>query len=70
MSNRHNRHKPSLCVTCVDHSERHKRHTPLEGVTTVTVVDLVPMPLFDSGAVTVILTLAFSLPKNRGKNHG
>jgi hypothetical protein len=70
MSNRHNRHKPSLCVTCADHSERHKRHTPLGGVTTVTVVDKVPMVTLYSGPVTVVSTLAFSLPKNWGKNHG
>ena len=33
-------------------------------------LQMVPMPPFDSGAVTVVLTLAFSLPKNRGENHG
>jgi hypothetical protein len=70
MTNRHERHNPSLCVTCADHSERHKRHTPLGGVTTVTVVDMVPMPPFNSGYGTGVGTVSFSLPKNRGKDHG
>lgn len=50
--NRHTRHNPSLCVTCAGQTYRHKRHTPLEGVTTVTLTDLVPMPPFMSGGRT------------------
>lgn len=61
MSNRHNRHKPSLCVTCADHSERHKRHTPLGGVTTVTVVGMVPMPPFLSAGGVAGGGYAFAL---------
>jgi hypothetical protein len=61
MGNRHKRHKPSLCVACADHSERHKRHTPLGGVTTVTVVDMVPMPLFLSAGGVAGGGYAFAL---------
>lgn len=53
MSNRHERHTPSLCVTSAGQSDRHERHTPLGGVTTVTLArldaDLVPMPRLERG---------------------
>lgn len=68
--NRHTRHNPSLCVTCAGQTYRHKRHTPLEGVTTVTLTDLVPMPPFNSGCGTDDPTVSFSLPKNRGILNG
>lgn len=67
------RNKRNTCerfVTCSDPSERNERNTPLGGVTIVRGVETVPMPPFDSGAVTVVSTLTFSLPKNRGGNHG
>lgn len=43
---RDNRDMPSQCVTCADQHCRDKRDTPLGGVTVVTLVDMVPMPLF------------------------
>jgi len=65
MSNRHNRHKPSLCVTSADQSSRHQRHTPLGGVTIVTLValmiDLVPMPPFSFGGRVAVWGYAFAL---------
>ena len=61
---------PSLCVTCADHPKRDKRDTPLGGVTSVTVVNLVPMAPFQSMGVTGIMTVLFSLPKNRGEIYG
>jgi len=67
---RHTRHNPSLCVTCAGQTYRHKRHTPLEGVTTVTLTELVPMPPFQGMGGTDDGTLSFSLPKIRGKDHG
>lgn len=70
MSNprRHHRHNPSLCVTCAGQTYRHKRHTPLEGVTSVTLTDLVPISPIKSWPLTGGVTVSFSLPKNRGKN--
>ena len=71
MIERNERNTCERFVTCSDPSERNERNTPLGGVTIVRGGELVPMPLFDSGPVTVILTLALSLPKkNGGKNHG
>jgi len=70
MSNRHERHTPSQCVTCAGQSDRHQRHTPLGGVTIVTLAQMVPMPLFQSMGGTDNRTLSFSLPKIRGKDHG
>jgi hypothetical protein len=43
---RDNRDMPSPCVTCADQHCRDERDTPLGGVTVVTLVDMVPMPLF------------------------
>jgi hypothetical protein len=63
MSNRHQCHNPSLCVTCADHADRHQRHTPLEGVTIVTLVDKVPMPSFYSGGRAAGGGYAFALCK-------
>lgn len=55
MSNRHERHTPSQCVTCAGQSDRHERHTPLGGVTIVTLarlmIEVVPMPPFLRGGV-------------------
>ena len=58
------------CVTCSDPTERNERNTPLGGVTLVTVVDLVPMAPFQSMGGTGIMTVLFSLPKNRGEIYG
>ncbi|GAW36622.1 hypothetical protein RA2_03695 [Roseovarius sp. A-2] len=56
MTNRHNRHSPSQCVTCAGQNDRHKRHTTLGSVTGVTLAKMaagmVPMPLFLSGQET------------------
>ena len=56
MTNRHNRHSPSQCVTCAGQNDRHKRHTTLGSVTGVTLAtmaaEVVPMPLFLSGPET------------------
>jgi len=46
---RDNRDMPSPCVTCADQHCRDERDTPLGGVTVVTLVEMVPMPLFLSG---------------------
>jgi hypothetical protein len=71
---RYIRYNPLQLLNCNAKPSRYMRYTTLWGVTFVTVMvamlQMVPMPPFNSGAVTVISTLAFSLPKNRGKNHG
>ena len=40
MTNRHNRHSPSQCVTCAGQNDRHKRHTTLGSVTGVTLATM------------------------------
>jgi len=68
-------------VTCSGQIRRYERYTPLGGVTIVTAArmaaEMVPMPPFANGCVTVCLTVPFSLPKksgevftNLGKNRG
>lgn len=51
---RDNRDMPLLCVTCADQHYRDERDTPLGGVTTVTLVDLVPMPPFQRVGETAV----------------
>jgi|GEM_PF-2436246 hypothetical protein len=67
---RYTRYKPLLCVTCSGQHSRYERYTPLGGVTNVTLTQMVPMPPFNSGYGTGVGTVSFSLPKNRGKDHG
>jgi hypothetical protein len=55
-----------MCVTVTGHPERDKRDTPLWGVTSVTVADLVPMPLNLRGQGGAVGGLPFSLPARRG----
>lgn len=68
MSNRHERHTPSQCVTCAGQSDRHERHTPLGGVTIVTLAQMVPMPPFMIGGVTDSMT--FHSTHTGGLAHG
>jgi hypothetical protein len=58
---RDNRDMPSPCVTCADQHCRDERDTPLGGVTVVTLVDVVPMPLFLSAVGTAGGGYAFAL---------
>jgi hypothetical protein len=58
-----NRDMPSLCVTCADQHCRDERDTPLGGVTVVTLVDIVSMPLFLRRGEVAGVGYAFALCK-------
>jgi hypothetical protein len=58
---RYTRYELLLCVTCSGQLSRYERYTPLEGVTNVTLTELVPMPLSLSGGRGVGGGYAFAL---------